>query len=998
MATRTTRKTFEGAVVLDEVIARAASPFERATGGWLAPAGAGRVDERLEAWAASAANGRVDELLRLLARRGLTGAALTRALSDAEVAAPGGPEEPLWARATRRLAAVGRRGDAEPPPIRAVDVVEPGDLPAATPAAAAWRFESVCRPWLAAAAEVLDGAAGAWGSGVAQRARSGLIGGLARRWHEILVRPLHEPLTLGARLYSVPAREAATVEAAYLGSAPDADDWLGFWRAYPGAARLMALSFELWRSNVHTLFDRLVRDRADLEAAFARGSSLGPLERARWAGDPHEGHQCVALFAFASGAEIAYKSRPLDPDHWYAGAYRELTGDVYDVCGRIVARDAYGWQGVVAEAPCDGEPAVTAYFRRIGAHARVLELLEAMDAHGENVVADGDAPTMIDIETLLTPRLSEPGQPLSAADLRSESPVATALLTTKARGRPGRPALEIGALAAPGSMTTPWDVAVADPVAGRLAFAPGRFEAASALPRRGGASVLPDAYEDEIVAGYLAADAGIRRDGAAWLRDGRAAEALRPRFVYRETRLYARLLTASVGAAALRDGVARELVLEVLWRVDVRRAAPVPALVQAEIDALRDLDVPLFRSCPATGDLLARGRRVRGCVPRAPLDELGRRVAAAPRVPGAVAADRVRAALFVRDPMVRPSRPGGRPTPEPTDPRAIGRRLLALAIERRDAAPAWVGLRYESAFECWSLGLLGGDLATGTAGIAAVLAELWRQTGDPAAGRVAERLVADAPESLEAFVGDAATPEQDAAAAVYGLHRAARTLGLDAAALESRAEDRAVVARAAGSDSASAWLLGLSGCAVASGSLERLRLDIARDLRSQLDDLPDDRPGGIAGRFADLTPLARAIVALARVSAARSDASLAVPDDRVVACCCSPKGLDSLAAHALLAAGLARPEVRSALERAVRGHRLPADAPPLERAEHALARSWSGCGSGDPRTWLERRRSGARAPERFDLGAFGGLAGACHLALRLAQPNAIPPLRTYPQP
>ncbi|HXH97188.1 MAG TPA: DUF4135 domain-containing protein, partial [Gaiellaceae bacterium] len=73
--------------------------------------------------------------------------------------------------------------------------------------------------------------------------------------------------------------------------------------------------------------------------------------------------------------------------------------------------------------------------------------------------------------------------------------------------------------------------------------------------------------------------------------------------------VYMRLLLDSLTPQALADGVERDLVLERLWRAHGRFGLAEP-LVEAEVAALRDLDIPLFHFSVGGMDLIGPDGRV----------------------------------------------------------------------------------------------------------------------------------------------------------------------------------------------------------------------------------------------------------------------------------------------------------------------------------------------------------------------------------------------------
>lgn len=60
----------------------------------------------------------------------------------------------------------------------------------------------------------------------------------------------------------------------------------------------------------------------------------------------------------------------------------------------------YGWEGEAKKQDCENEEQVKRYFLRMGIHLFLAYALSASDLHGENFLACGEYPVLLDFETL----------------------------------------------------------------------------------------------------------------------------------------------------------------------------------------------------------------------------------------------------------------------------------------------------------------------------------------------------------------------------------------------------------------------------------------------------------------------------------------------------------------------------------------------------------------------------------------------------------------------
>ena len=111
---------------------------------------------------------------------------------------------------------------------------------------------------------------------------------------------------------------------------------------------------------------------------------------------------------------------------------------------RALARDGYGWTVCVEHVGCAASDEFRAFFRRVGAWLALFHCFAANDMHQENIVAAGNHPVPIDLETILQSSSDQkPSEPEDAAfDAATEklanSVMATGLLPAYGRGPDGK--------------------------------------------------------------------------------------------------------------------------------------------------------------------------------------------------------------------------------------------------------------------------------------------------------------------------------------------------------------------------------------------------------------------------------------------------------------------------------------------------------------------------------------------------------------------------------
>src|SRR5262249_48799495 len=125
-------------------------------------------------------------------------------------------------------------------------------------------------------------------------------------------------------------------------------------------------------------------------------------------GDKHRGGQCVLISQFSSGLRVVHKPKALAVDVHVQELLRWLNARGDHPPFRILTvldRGSYGWVEYVAARDCTSPEEVGRFYERQGGYLALLYALEATDFHYENLIAAGEHPVLIDLESLFHPRL-----------------------------------------------------------------------------------------------------------------------------------------------------------------------------------------------------------------------------------------------------------------------------------------------------------------------------------------------------------------------------------------------------------------------------------------------------------------------------------------------------------------------------------------------------------------------------------------------------------------
>lgn len=524
------------------------------------------------------------------------------------------------------------------------------------------------------------------------------------------------------------------------------------WEEYPVLARQVTIALDQWAMNSVEFLRRLIDDWPEIQKQFSPQQNPGLRNLKTGAGDRHNNGHSVSIAEFDSGLRLVYKPRSLAVDcqfqrllEWINARRQGLPFQTLN----ILERQHYGWVGYVDPQPCNSEEEIRRFYRRQGAYLAVLYLVHATDFHFENLIASGEDPVLVDLESLFHPNLflKEDENPLFFAyeELR-DSVFRIGLLPFRfAANEEQQGGVEISGLGGAGKQKTPYPVGAWEGSAtDEMRFVRKRIE----MPEQQNRPRLQDAeinaldYQQEIIDGFS--------DAYRWLEQNRNEllspegplapfAGLRVRCITRPTQTYGSLLTESYHPNLLRDSLDRERLFDNLW-ADVPENPILKRLIAFEREDMWRNDVPAFSASPQSLHIWSStGEVIPDCLHQKPLSFVQERLQHMGEE------DLRRQTWFIRAAMTALAieEPGSTPALSSSTffvrseacaedflemAIAAGDYLAESAIRGRSGGIAWIGL--DSASEnFWELMPTGLNLYSGISGIALFLAYLGEITG-----------------------------------------------------------------------------------------------------------------------------------------------------------------------------------------------------------------------------------------------------------------------------
>ena len=541
----------------------------------------------------------------------------------------------------------------------------------------------------------------------------------------------------------------------FCGQLRQIDMQLSIAREYPVLMRLLYVATVNWVNASLELLERLAKDWDLIRASLAEGAEPGRLTSiAAGAGDAHRRGRTVAILEFSSGFRLVYKPHSQSVDVHFGEFLEWLNQGGFDTPFRvlkIIDRGCYGWSEFVAHQPCRNRGEVERFYQRLGGYLAAFYVTRAGDMHWENMVAAGEFPVPVDLETLFHPVAEERADP--AAEAWQSSVLHVLLLPARSLGSETQEGVDVSGLGAksgqyyPAGRAVSWEGIGTDEM--RLVFD-------KAVPMRAGGNrpklqdqdVVVEEFLEVFVAGFEQAyrlmetrSDELRAAGGVLDRFGEDEV----RFIGRATATYGALRRVCLHPDHLRNALDRDQVLDHLWlsAVDLPHLT---RLIPAELRDLQGGDIPVFSSRPNSRDLwTSEGERIPDvferpamALVREGLNQLGEQdLERQVSFIHAAIASAGEHALHVSTPRKLQLLSDGRDAMALAC--AVGDTLCQEAFEH-DSYASWIGLTQVGSREVsWSLQPLDGSLYGGLSGCSFFLAYLGALTGDLSYCKIARK-------------------------------------------------------------------------------------------------------------------------------------------------------------------------------------------------------------------------------------------------------------------
>jgi len=414
--------------------------------------------------------------------------------------------------------------------------------------------------------------------------------------------------------------------------------YLALFEKFPILGRHLSRLVSTWIDGTSLFLQRLKQDIVEIRQLVRSEHGL-LMQTESGISDRHDNGRQVILMTFEDGSRALYKPKNVSISQVLGSVEHWLTEHGVQPgwrFARVMAKERYGWEEYIEQAPCSSVEEVRSYYRSGGELLCLAYLLNAYDLWRDNLVAAGSNPVPIDTECFFHPGRgrSEPAsQDRHVTTIGKASVIETGLLPFWQLSASHLPAdhsgLGTGIVELPELKITEWENVNSSDITPVTKPAPGK--PSSNTVRYGDRVQEVQRYGAELIEGFLALYQAILKHKSDFIQFIEQFGEAETRFLYRPTQVYALLQKAARSSHNLTSGIRQSAVFEQLYRVPLREnglTARTKQLIDFEVESLLGLDIPRFNVRLDSRDLCSIDFYVGEVLLRKPLDTVLERIAA----------------------------------------------------------------------------------------------------------------------------------------------------------------------------------------------------------------------------------------------------------------------------------------------------------------------------------------------------------------------------------
>ncbi|MEB3342866.1 type 2 lanthipeptide synthetase LanM family protein [Okeania sp.] len=396
----------------------------------------------------------------------------------------------------------------------------------------------------------------------------------------------------------------------------------------PVLARLMAIATHLWIESTIELITRLDSDWHEINRKFHPNFDIKQVVAIQCGlSDYHYNGRSVIALHFASGLKLIYKPKSISLEEKYfklLAWFNEQRFYRNFKLLKILNRSTYGWVELIENLPCKNPEEAKRYYERSGSLLCLTYVLNITDLHKENIIACGEHPVLIDLETLMHPwpkKLdnieNEKNSEYIAKRQMGYSVIRTGLLPRWQLGLENQK-FDISGWGSFGEQKTSISTAVVNNIntdAMEIIYENEINTESHNNPLLNYISLNISEFVEDIINGFSEMYVFLIKNKLRILREEgllKWFKSERTRYIFRSTKIYQLILKTLLDPKHLENGATWSMQLDIIARVMFLpgNSPTLHPLVKEERKALEKLDIPLFFTNSGTKTLFFSDNKV----------------------------------------------------------------------------------------------------------------------------------------------------------------------------------------------------------------------------------------------------------------------------------------------------------------------------------------------------------------------------------------------------
>lgn len=343
---------------------------------------------------------------------------------------------------------------------------------------------------------------------------------------------------------------------------------------YPVLLRCLMETIEMVTKNYIEILQHLKADKLEIVEKLSHNKDFQQIKKMSSSlSDSHRGAKGVYNITLDNDVKILYKPHCLITEvNYQLLVNKVMMGSGYPMeCYGIVSKDTYGWCEFVDYKSCNNIQELHHYYKRMGIIICVNYILRTNDLHYENIIAHGEFPVIVDLETIMTNVhvRQENSATEKIQEILTDSVLNSGILPHYIWNQPGKIGINISALSGDEGQVCPIQVAkIVEPRTSNMRI---EYEYPKSLGKKNlatldGEFIEPQNFKEDIAEGFCACYDYFTNNQSEVLKCLVLFKDVNVRYLVRDTQQYSLMLRVSYHPSLLQKSEDRELFFYSLFK------------------------------------------------------------------------------------------------------------------------------------------------------------------------------------------------------------------------------------------------------------------------------------------------------------------------------------------------------------------------------------------------------------------------------------------------